>query len=1244
MNTMKLMKILLSFLLICLLQHSNLLAQCNGILEINSQEVLNKFGCKSWDGSILISGKDIIDLTPLQVLQQVSVDLVISKNDNLETLEGLNNLVSVNRNLIIENNPILVNFGKSPFSLEVIGNNFTITNCPNLSNQENFPMLARIINRFSVENVNSFNGFNNLEVCPWIGMIGLKQNSLEGFKSLRNSRILNIEAWSNLEKINAFGSLVAVEKDNSGEATFFQLKDNPKLKGLAGFTSLSSVTNLAITGNSNLADCCNLLPALLSATGTINISLNSSGCDNQKAINAQPSLNNCPSSESVVTSSTSCGVSYSLTQPIPSDNCDLAVSSFRLTLADGSIALSESISGGATNIYSLQTGSNIFRFEANDGAGNQTICTTTIIVSDGAQPALTNCPSDVTIGTNSNIQCSGGFTYTAPNASDNCSLVSFTEKIIAPGGSLVSNSNVNSGQNFSKTFSLGTSTVEYTANDKEGNASVCSFLVTVEDSKAPSLSGIPASVTISCDESFPAIPSPTASDICNGDLTSLISQTSSINEGSCAPGEIAEKQEYTWTVTDDTGNSTSAMWSVTIVSDFEFDLGDNLSLCGTSNVNINAGNIGASYLWSTGETTSSISVNSTGTYSLTVTSANGCCYSDAVEVTIGDNPTASALGGVLSCVAGSVQISGFSTTPGVTYSWSGPGGFTSAQQNPSVTGVGTYNLTVSTTNGCAETAQAEVTADTDVPNVSAIGGVLTCAVTEITLSASSSTAGVSYSWTGPSAFASSQQNPQVTLPGTYTVSVVGENGCSSSADAKVIADQTGPLLNLSAGMLSCKVIETQIAVIASSNLASLSWSGPNGFTSENQEPTIEEVGLYTVISTSENGCTSSHEIEITGDYAMPSASATGGMISCSDNETMISGSTTTPNATFSWTGPNDFTSTLQNPFISQPGTYLLTVMGENGCTATAEALVDGDGEIPNITASGGTIDCFNESVVIKGTVDDTSATTAWTGPNGFATTQLTADVDIPGTYIFTVTTPGGCQSFATVQVVLDNSEPTFSIGEGFIDCEGGVRDFILITSNDDVTYAWSGPNGFESTVKRPTYSEAGTYSVTITGNNGCVSSGSIVVDHDVPYSYEITTTDGVIKISIDGGTPPFSFLWNGKTEGESVTGLTLGENFIRITDGLGCEKIAFFDITSSVININSLDDVRIYPNPATNYIHLELDKDIKNSTLDILDQKGTLVSSHKGETELNVSNLASGVYFIRINTKKEVYFYKFLKL
>ncbi|MBK6831683.1 MAG: hypothetical protein IPG92_13500 [Flavobacteriales bacterium] len=90
--------------------------------------------------------------------------------------------------------------------------------------------------------------------------------------------------------------------------------------------------------------------------------------------------------------------------------------------------------------------------------------------------------------------------------------------------------------------------------------------------------------------------------------------------------------------------------------------------------------------------------------------------------------------------------------------------------------------------------------------------------------------------------------------------------------------------------------------------------------------------MLTVTGT--NGCTSTDNAEVILDDEAPGATATGGTLTCTTTSIMLTGS---GNGSFSWTGPNNFTSQDQNPTVSVAGTYVLTVTGANGCTSTDNA-------------------------------------------------------------------------------------------------------------------------------------------------------------------------------------------------------------------------------------------------------------------------------------------------------------------
>ena len=161
-------------------------------------------------------------------------------------------------------------------------------------------------------------------------------------------------------------------------------------------------------------------------------------------------------------------------------------------------------------------------------------------------------------------------------------------------------------------------------------------------------------------------------------------------------------------------------------------------------------------------------------------------------------PDAQALGDTLNCQDNSVTLLGSSTTPGVSYSWTGPGGFVALVANPVVTEAGPYELIVRADNGCTAVDTAHVWEDENLHGALALADTHNCIRDTVSLLGSSPTAGVDYFWLGPGSFTSGEQNPRVGREGEYLLFVTGQNGCESHFTLKVIRDTLAPLLSLRA--------------------------------------------------------------------------------------------------------------------------------------------------------------------------------------------------------------------------------------------------------------------------------------------------------------------------------------------------------------------------------------------------------------------------------------------------------------
>jgi hypothetical protein len=189
---------------------------------------------------------------------------------------------------------------------------------------------------------------------------------------------------------------------------------------------------------------------------------------------------------------------------------------------------------------------------------------------------------------------------------------------------------------------------------------------------------------------------------------------------------------------------------------------------------------------------------------LTVAGPNGCTDSDVVMVNqdIAAPNVSAGLDKLLNCTITSVILEGSSSTTGATASWSGPNGFSSTSFTPSVSVPGTYTLTVAGPNGCTDSDVVVVNQDITAPNVSAgLDKLLNCTITSVTLEGSSSTTGATASWSGPNNFTSTSFTPSVSVPGTYTLTVAGPNGCTDSDVVVVNQDITAPNVNAGADKL-----------------------------------------------------------------------------------------------------------------------------------------------------------------------------------------------------------------------------------------------------------------------------------------------------------------------------------------------------------------------------------------------------------------------------------------------------------
>jgi len=195
----------------------------------------------------------------------------------------------------------------------------------------------------------------------------------------------------------------------------------------------------------------------------------------------------------------------------------------------------------------------------------------------------------------------------------------------------------------------------------------------------------------------------------------------------------------------------------------------------------------------------------TGDYVVTANIA-GCLSKDTTRVSLYPDPVApTASSNSPVCPGATIDLSATSSTSGVTYSWTGPGSFSSNAQNPSIINAGsghagTYSVTVTSPQGCVSlpaTTNVQVYITTAMPTAGSNSPL--CTGQDLQLTASTVT-GATYTWQGPVSYSSNTQNPSISyvsknMAGKYYVTAT-INGCTSPADTVDVVVNDGPQIGI----------------------------------------------------------------------------------------------------------------------------------------------------------------------------------------------------------------------------------------------------------------------------------------------------------------------------------------------------------------------------------------------------------------------------------------------------------------
>lgn len=637
-----------------------------------------------------------------------------------------------------------------------------------------------------------------------------------------------------------------------------------------------------------------------------------------------------------------------------------------------------------------------------------------------------------------------------------------------------------------------------------------------------------------------------------------------------------------------------------------------------------------------GETNSSFNppLGNIGTiyYYVIITFSSGGCTeitSDVAEITINQTPNISNKSDII-CSGNAFTIipdntSGDIAPTGTTYTWTAPtinpaGTITGAtnentpQSNISQTLINnttnpstvTYSVTPTSGICIGNTFEVVITVNPSISNTtiltdsncySANTGSL-----EITL-----VGGIPFStgnpyqisWTGPNGFTSNDEDIFNLEPGNYTINVLDDGGCPftgtftiTEPDELVFSTvdfdlETISCFNANDGSIGIEIAggtmpyfynwtRNGLAYAATEDLMGLS---PGDYeitvTDSNNCPSI--VQNFSIVEPPELNASLVNQVDI-----ICFGEATGEI-----NINTVGGRPieTTPGVfdyTYSWIGPNGFTSNQQNLSGLVAGTYNVIVTDRSNCTDTLEVILNQTDEII-IDYTATEIECYgdNDASITINNISGGNApySIAWSNlGSGTSQTNLS-----PGDYTITVTDDTNCEKAVTIKIA---EPPIFAINPQVenVSCFGENDGRIVLNLEggiDPVTLVWD--DDASAGVERNNIGP-GTYTVTITDSKPCIISETFTITEPNALSLSANTTDaldcddansGAINLIVTGGTLPLSYSWSNGATTEDLSNIPPGNYSIEVTDANNCTisgnwAVNRFDALE--INIDTITD------------------------------------------------------------------------
>lgn len=522
---------------------------------------------------------------------------------------------------------------------------------------------------------------------------------------------------------------------------------------------------------------------------------------------------------------------------------------------------------------------------------------------------------------------------------------------------------------------------------------------------------------------------------------------------------------------------------------------------------------------------------------------------------------------------------------------------------PTFSNPGFYSFDYELKNGClgSDTIQIQ-RLDTPI-SLTIFSDTITCSKPSIEIRAEVDGTLSELTWIYPDTSSVSGLTITTSQAGTHTAYATSTGNCKDTVSIHVPIDTITPQVILTSdGNLQCEdpqVLITQTSMESNN----VSWSGPGIVMEDNLSIVVDSPGIYFASIIGNNGCTGVGQISVESDRIDPSYIVEASTIDCNNSSSSITIFPDELDYSIQW---NDSTLTDFENTVAEPGTYYFTIFNSQNCEKYDSLVVEIDtsNQAPNIEISN-VITCFQPLTEVFVSDVDTNAIYTWSGPGIIDGTQgAMINVELGGIYSINTIFNNGCDNTVNIEVEENSDEPNLTINADTISCSFG-KAYIDVQSDQlIIDYNWSGPQQYESNSDRPLVSEAGTYFVTVTGENGCMVTADVeVVDTQVFPEIKVDTSylrcdDEPLEVSPSLLSEGATLSWLGPEDifviGQTLKTTIEGEYIAVALNDMGCVASDTFQVLDQpILPIFDYLSDSLYCNSPTKIISVDTEDDLQ---------------------------------------------------